>query len=82
MSDRTDLQVLAVLMTDIRATIESMRRIISSSHGKPDDVHPALAAEALPVVLTSLRRLRSEAIMLADTVTEAELLAARLEEPT
>ena len=67
MSDRDQLELLSVILMDVRSTIESMRRSITNAQSSIEQCRHTTAASTLRDISSCLSQLRQE----ARTVTES-----------
>lgn len=74
-----DLELLAVLMMDVRATVESMRRSVTNAQSSIEQLRHTYAATQVADIKDCLEQILKEAAAITDTTTEAKKPLAQLE---
>jgi hypothetical protein len=75
----SDLEVLAVLMMDVRATVESMRRSITNTQASLEQFRHTRSKTQLEDIKDCLEQLVEECTIVTEAATEARKPIAKLE---
>lgn len=71
-NEDAQLEILAVILVDIRATVDSMKRSVTSAQASVEQFRHTQARASLDDIADCLSELRTESATIIDSVAEAE----------